>query len=82
MKTDQHDKDSTDKLYFSARLHAKLEGMLTARTAIVSAPAGYGKTTAAREFLDKRLPKGAALHWLACAEEPASTAWNRFCRKT
>ena len=55
MKTDRHVKDSTDKLYFSTRLHAKLEGMLTARTTIVSAPADYYKTTAVREFGGKRL---------------------------
>ena len=80
MKANRPAKGNHDSLYFSARLRAKLEEMPTARTTIINAPAGYGKTTAAREFLDKRLPKGAALHWLACAEEPASTARDRFCR--
>ena len=35
MRTDRHPKDSADALYFSARLHAKPEGMPTARTTIV-----------------------------------------------
>ena len=39
---------NADKLYFSERLSAMLVGMLTARTTIISAPAGYGKTTVSR----------------------------------
>ena len=44
-------KDNTNKpLLLPLRLFALLNGMLTARTTIISAPAGYGKTTAARYF--------------------------------
>jgi len=81
---------NTNRLYFSARLTAKLKDIPSATTTIICAPEGYGKTTAAREFLNQHLPrkatpKGAtlrkeALHWLACIEEPAFVAWERFCR--
>jgi LuxR family maltose regulon positive regulatory protein len=72
-------KDTADMLYFSARLTAKLEGMLTAKTTLISAPAGYGKTTAVWAYLNRRLPTAAALHWLTCVEESAPAAWERFC---
>lgn len=73
-------KDNTNRLYFSARLTSKLEGILTAKTTLIAAPAGYGKTTAARDFFSKRLPKGATLLWLTCIDEPAGGAWKRFSR--
>lgn len=71
-------KDNTNKPCFSLRLSALLNGMLTARTTIISAPAGYGKTTAARYFLDQHLPEGAAVYHLDCLEEPVGAAWKRF----
>ncbi|MDR1319960.1 MAG: LuxR C-terminal-related transcriptional regulator [Gracilibacteraceae bacterium] len=72
-------KHNADKFYFSERLSEKLDGLLWAKTTLICAPAGYGKTTAAREHLNKRLPKTAALRWLTCVEEPAAAAWRRFC---
>lgn len=73
-------KDNTNKPYFSPRLSALLDGMLTAKTTIISAPAGYGKTTAARYVLNRHLPGGAAVYHLDCVEEPAGAAWKRFGR--
>ncbi|MCC8084011.1 MAG: helix-turn-helix transcriptional regulator, partial [Clostridium sp.] len=73
-------KDNTNKPYFSPRLSALLDGMLTAKTTIISAPAGYGKTTAARGFFNQHLPWGAAIYHMDCVEEPAGAAWNRFGR--
>ena len=74
----RHKKDN--KLYFSERLTSLLKGILTARTTLISAPSGYGKTTAVREFFDKLPPRHGTLHWLTCVEEPAFAAWERFCR--
>lgn len=73
-------KDNTNKPYFSSRLSALLNGMLTAKTTIISAPAGYGKTVAARYFFNQHLPWGAAVYHLDCVEEPAGAAWKRFSR--
>ncbi len=73
-------RDNAKKNYFSARLSARLDGILTAKTTLISAPAGYGKTTAAQDFLRENLPHGAALHWLNCEEVPAGAAWKNFGR--
>jgi LuxR family maltose regulon positive regulatory protein len=69
-----------DALYFSPRLEEKLKLMQCSRTTVFHAPSGYGKTTAAREFFERHLPKGASLVWHVCEEESAPTAWARFCR--
>ena len=73
-------KGREDKAYFSPRLSARLDGILSARTTIISAPSGYGKTTAAQSFLGENLPRGAAFHQFNCAEEPAAASWKRFAR--
>jgi LuxR family maltose regulon positive regulatory protein len=67
--------------YFSARLTAKLKQAASAQTTLIAAPAGYGKTTAAREFLSRRLPKDALRVWFNCLEQARPVEqWRRFCR--
>lgn len=73
-------KGSTNNTYFSARLSARLDGIRTSKTTIISAPSGYGKTTAAQKFFSENLPYGTVFHQHNCVEEPAGAAWKRFCR--
>ncbi|MDR2825483.1 MAG: hypothetical protein LBV76_01645, partial [Deltaproteobacteria bacterium] len=76
----QPKKCNTDALYFSARLTEKLRGMLRAKTTLMEAPSGYGKTTAARAFFQRHLPEGAEFIRHVCLSEPPLVAWQRFCR--
>jgi LuxR family maltose regulon positive regulatory protein len=46
----------------------------------VEAPAGFGKTTAVREYLRDNLPEGAFENWHTCLGEPPSVAWAGICR--
>lgn len=71
---------NANNTYFSARLSARLDGMLTSKTTIISAPSGYGKTTAAQNYLGENLPRGTVFHRHSCVKEPAGAAWKRFCR--
>lgn len=73
-------KVNANNTYFSARLSARLDGMLTSKTTIISAPSGYGKTTAAQNYLSENLPRGTVFHQHNCVEESAGAAWKRFCR--
>lgn len=56
-----------DTLYFSSRLREMLRGALAARSVLVEAPAGYGKTTAIQDGLRAMLPevKGSIPFWRA-----------------
>ncbi|MDR1397139.1 MAG: LuxR C-terminal-related transcriptional regulator [Desulfarculales bacterium] len=67
-------------LYFSARLRERLREALSARSVLVEAPAGYGKTTAIQDGLRPLLPKGAVFIRHVCAEESPRSAWRRLCR--
>ncbi|MDR0826888.1 MAG: hypothetical protein LBN33_03295, partial [Desulfovibrio sp.] len=69
-----------DALYFSARLREKLREALDARSALVEAHSGYGKTTAIQDGLRAMLPEDAVFIRHVCAEEAPRSAWRRLCR--
>ncbi|MDR1367266.1 MAG: hypothetical protein LBJ76_00920, partial [Candidatus Accumulibacter sp.] len=69
-----------DTPYSSARLREKLSGAFTARSMLVEAPAGYGKTTAIQDGLRAMLPEGAVFIRHVCAEESPRAAWRRLCQ--
>lgn len=63
--------------YFSARLQKKLGGLLNARTSVVEAPSGYGKTTAVRSFAAS-LPQSTPVCWFTAVDEPPDACFGRF----
>ncbi|MDR1871552.1 MAG: LuxR C-terminal-related transcriptional regulator [Deltaproteobacteria bacterium] len=69
-----------DIVYFSGRLKARLKEALSARTALIEAPSGYGKTTAAQIYMRERLPEGAIWTRHVASEESPRAAWRRFCQ--
>jgi LuxR family maltose regulon positive regulatory protein len=72
---------NTKSFYFSERLKAELAVLLKTPLTIVEAPAGFGKTTAVREFLDGN---GIRRLWLAVPGSPSGVSedafWRDFCR--
>ena len=46
---------------------------------VVDAPAGFGKTTAVREFLRENLSEDARQYWYTCLSETPSVAWAGIC---
>ncbi len=65
--------------YYSQHITAKLQEMLRARTTVAEAPLGYGKTTAARDYLDNRLPDGVPLYRLTAFDEKLHFSIKAFC---
>lgn len=65
--------------YYSQHITAKLQEMLRARTTVVEAPLGYGKTTAVRDYLDNHLPDGVPLYWFTAFDEEPYSSWRRLC---
>jgi LuxR family maltose regulon positive regulatory protein len=45
----------------------------------VQAPAGYGKTTAVRDYLEKNLPHSADLFWFTAVDEAPVALYRRLC---
>ena len=72
-------KPNPDLHYYSGRLKQKLDFLFTSQAAVIEALAGYGKTTALRDFLDKNLPKNAELFWLTAVDEAPAALYRRFC---
>ncbi|HBT66037.1 MAG TPA: helix-turn-helix transcriptional regulator, partial [Ruminococcaceae bacterium] len=52
-----------------------------ARTAIIEAPSGYGKTTAIRDFLEARLPQNTHVYWFTAADEAPTAGFLRLYRE-
>ena len=65
--------------YYSDNIKCKLEILGVARSAIVEAPSGYGKTTAVREFLRGAEDKG-DVFWFTAEDEAPSALYRRLCR--
>ncbi len=65
--------------YYSQHITAKLEEMLRAKTTVVEAPLGYGKTTAVRDYLDNNLPDGAPIYWFTAFDEEPHSSKKAFC---
>jgi LuxR family maltose regulon positive regulatory protein len=64
--------------FFPARLRKKLDAALLARSVIVEAPAGYGKTTAAQNYLQEHLREGALWIQHVGADESPASGWRRL----
>ncbi|MDR2450189.1 MAG: hypothetical protein LBE85_00085, partial [Candidatus Accumulibacter sp.] len=71
---------SQGDLYLPGRLQEKLSEALSARSVVVEAPSGYGKTTLVQDFLLKKLPADVARIRHVCAEESPRAAWRRLCK--
>ena len=63
----------------SARLLEKLSAMLSAQFTLVTAPPGYGKTTAVREFLRESLKPEEGLLWLTITSDDPCGELSAFC---
>ena len=75
-------KNSTaDPHYYSGRLKQKLNLLASSRAAVVEAPAGCGKTTAVRDYLEKKLPQSADIYWFSAVDEAPAALYRRFCRE-
>ncbi|MDR1276418.1 MAG: LuxR C-terminal-related transcriptional regulator [Candidatus Accumulibacter sp.] len=69
-----------DTPYFSVRLRERLVEAFAARSVVVEAPSGYGKTTAVQDFLRKILPENAVWIRHVCTEASPHAAWRGLCR--
>ncbi|HWQ29840.1 MAG TPA: LuxR C-terminal-related transcriptional regulator [Negativicutes bacterium] len=67
--------------YFSSRLKLKLDRLRQVPAAVVEAPAGYGKTTAIRDFVKNNIPEGTPVYWFTATEETPHAGYNRLCRE-
>ncbi|GHU20004.1 hypothetical protein FACS189475_08200 [Betaproteobacteria bacterium] len=67
---------NTDAPYFSGRLRERLREAITARSVLVEANPGYGKTTAIQDGLRAMLPEEAIFIRHVCAEESPRSAWR------
>lgn len=65
--------------YYSERLKQKLNRIRSVSAAVVEAPAGYGKTTAIRDFLEAELPKTTPVYWFTSADEAPAAGFRRLC---
>ncbi len=65
--------------FYAPRLWSRLQGMLEAPTTIVEAPAGYGKTTAVRDALEREVGHGGPVRWFSAGARPAREAWTWLC---
>ena len=68
--------------YFSEKLKQRLTRIPFYPLTVVEAPAGFGKTTAVREFLKENLPPDAREFWYTCLGEPAAAAWGGWRTRT
>lgn len=74
-------RDGTELHYYSTRLKLKLDRLRQVPSAVVEAPAGYGKTTAIRDFVKKRIQEGTPVYWFTATEETAYAGYRRLCRE-
>lgn len=72
---------NTDIHYYSDRLKQKLNRLRSSSAAVVEAPAGYGKTTAVRDYLEGSLQNNAPIYWFTAADEEPEAGFRRFCRE-
>ncbi|MDR1048582.1 MAG: hypothetical protein LBL51_02410, partial [Synergistaceae bacterium] len=65
--------------WFSPRLLSRLKEAASSNTVIISALAGFGKTTAGEYIWKELLPKRAPKFWHSCLDGSALSEWKRFC---
>lgn len=69
-------KYNTKALYFSDKLKNKLSDITNYPLTVMEAPCGYGKTTAAEEFLNRSDEK---VLWIVLDNNSTSSFWIKFC---
>lgn len=71
-----------DILYCPRSLRGPLPLLAQIDNVLIEAPAGFGKTTALRHFIQPGLPNDVAWKWVhhSCKKEPAPASWKNFCR--
>lgn len=75
---DKNPRAQREPHYCSERLKRKLESVRTLPVTIVEAPAGYGKTTAVRDYLERGLPPRTPVYWFTAADEEPASCFRRF----
>lgn len=69
--------NKTKMLYFTERIIEAMKGIFDYPLTIVEAPMGYGKTTAAKEYLGN---VNANILWHKTHDSSTYNFWNGFCR--
>ncbi|AJG97757.1 ATP-dependent transcriptional regulator [Clostridium beijerinckii] len=69
-------KYNTETLYFTDRLRNKLSDIKFYPLTIMEAPCGYGKTTAAKELLNKQEKR---VSWMVLDSNSIKDFWIKFC---
>lgn len=69
-------KYNTKALYFTDKLKDKLSDITHYPLTVMEAPCGYGKTTAAEEFLNRSDEK---VLWIVLDNNSTSNFWMKFC---
>ena len=67
--------------YYSQRLKQKLKLLAAAPAAIIEAPAGYGKTTAIGDYLEKNISHTSEICRVTAVDEAPVALYRRFCRE-
>ncbi|WP_315067179.1 LuxR C-terminal-related transcriptional regulator [uncultured Clostridium sp.] len=70
------EKYNTNALYFANKLRNKLSDIMNYPLTVMEAPCGYGKTTAAEEFLNKIDKK---VLWMILDNNSIKDFWRKFC---
>lgn len=78
---EQRKSGRTGPHYYSSRLRHKLDTLRFSPVSIIEAPAGYGKTTAMRDFVKKGLPRGTPVYWFTATGEKPAAGFQRLCRQ-
>jgi LuxR family maltose regulon positive regulatory protein len=78
---EQRKSGRTGPHYYSNRLRHKLDTLRFSPVSIVEAPAGYGKTTAMRDFMKTGLPRGTPVYWFTAAGEKPAAGFHRLYRE-
>ncbi len=66
--------------YHSEKAGRKLRALALAKSAIVEAPPGFGKTTAVRDVLLNELGPDTPMFWLTVTDEAPGACFGRLCR--
>lgn len=74
----QKEFNQRQKYYFSEKLKKQLKKIPQCPVTIIEAPAGFGKTTAIREYLNENLSKEARQYWYSCLGESTSMSWRNI----
>ena len=70
-----------DRFYLSSRLKTRLNQFMTARSVLIEAPSGYGKTTLIQQLMQQYAGQDTVLVRHVSIEETPQAGWRRFCRR-